>query len=75
MYAGGARTTGPKGRSKVDPDENYARQLELALRLYNSDALTISTDDAWELAELVIALNDWVANGGFPPKNSCVTGD
>ena len=57
----------------MDPDENHARQIELALKI-RRDMGAGNVDDsvvaeaADELAELVIALNDWMGNGGFPPQ-------
>ena len=57
----------------MDPNANLKEQIELALAIarYKAD-LDLdrhpSPDQAERLAELVIALNDWIANGGFPPE-------
>jgi len=57
----------------MDPDENLAEQIKLALRIQAAadagrDADPDVYDDGARLAELVIALNDWIGNGGFPPR-------
>lgn len=51
----------------MDPNANHARQVELALQIrklldVGDDVAVIDIAD--ELAGLVIALNDWIANGG-----------
>lgn len=57
----------------MDPDENYRRQVELALAIVaagqasNVDASLVSVMGD-ELAELVLALNGWMSGGGFPPR-------
>ncbi len=56
----------------MDPNANHARQVELALAIRRAlDAgvdLELVSRMADELAENVIALNDWVGNGGFWPS-------
>jgi hypothetical protein len=54
----------------MDPDANLAEQLEIAREMQDLDDvdLPVSQDDAQRLAELVIALNEWLAKGGYPPK-------
>lgn len=49
----------------MDPDVNLAKQLRIADRILESD----ESDrlGATELAELVIALNEWLSRGGFLP--------
>ena len=55
----------------MDPDANLARQRELAARLLSPSTDAESTNramrDAVELAELVIALDEWRKSGGFDP--------
>jgi len=46
----------------VDPNANLAEQLELARELVDDE-----NPDAARLAELVIALDEWIARGGFLP--------
>lgn len=48
----------------MDPDANYREQVALAELIDRGDG---DEDDAQRLAELVLALNRWVRNGGFPP--------
>ena len=54
----------------MDPDANLAEQLRLSARLI----FQVETDkplgesDVSRLAELVLALHEWIANGGFPPR-------
>jgi hypothetical protein len=50
----------------MDPTANLAEQLLLANSLL--DGLTDSGRAAERLAELVLALNEWLAKGGFPPE-------
>lgn len=53
----------------MDPDANLEEQLRLAQALLNSatDEVDVRTD-AWRLAELVIALDEWVRGKGFLPS-------
>lgn len=48
----------------MDPNENLREQKELAEYLVNRADAT----KAERLAELVLALDEWVANGGFLPE-------
>ena len=53
----------------MDPDVNLAEQRALAagiLRDFDADQPVDATDAA-RLAELVLALDRWLAGGGFPP--------
>ena len=55
----------------MDPNANLKEQLMLASRLLyqcENDERNDS-NDVGELAELVIALNDWIASGGFLPSS------
>ena len=49
----------------MDPTANLEEQMELAQRMLTS---TFSGSDAMRLAELVDALNTWLAKGGFLPR-------
>jgi hypothetical protein len=55
----------------MDPNANLKEQLELAKNILEypaqSDMDTIN-GDAERLAELVLALDEWISNGGFLPK-------
>lgn len=55
----------------MDPDANLERLLELARALADLDPVESSeeTEQAIELAHTVIALHDWLAKGGFLPKD------
>lgn len=48
----------------MDPNANLSRQLELAEKTLEDEA---ASDDARELAELVLALHGWIKLGGFLP--------
>ncbi len=50
----------------MDPDANWEEQKKLAARI-NDDRDWVK-DDARRLAELVLALDEWLKKGGFPPK-------
>lgn len=53
----------------MDPIANITEQRKLAskiLALYDADE-PIDEDDTARLAELVIALDEWQAGGGFSP--------
>jgi hypothetical protein len=64
----------------MDPTANWAEQVRLARAIQDRQGaadpdLGISDedraaneDDAESLAELVLALNTWLASGGFPPR-------
>jgi hypothetical protein len=51
----------------MDPTANLREQLEIARAMLAKDSEHIDTGDAVRLAELVEALNQWIANGGFLP--------
>ncbi len=53
----------------MDPNANLQEQLELSkgiLETYHDEG-RVDIDVAARLAELVEALNNWLARGGFPP--------
>ncbi len=54
----------------MDPTANLVEQLKLAERINLSDSDNIIDDlSAGErLAELVLALHEWMSKGGFPPE-------
>lgn len=54
----------------MDPNVNYNRQIELAKRIQYAEDHGHRMNLEWvsELAELVVALNQWVRTGGFVPK-------
>lgn len=54
----------------MDPDQNLKDQLRLAARIIaaSDKQRKPSPEDAYRLAELVEALNEWICKGGFPPK-------
>ena len=58
----------------MDPDANLAEQLQLAKKMQELDDADspVSQDDAQRLAELVIALHDWIAAGGFWPSETLI---
>jgi len=45
----------------VDPEANWSAGRSV-------DGQALDLDDLVRLAELVLALNNWAVNGGFPPK-------
>lgn len=49
----------------MDPDANLDEQLRIVRRVNDGKA---DTDDAYRLADLVEALDEWIACGGFLPK-------
>lgn len=56
----------------MDPTENLRKQLVLANKLvaeYHSRTTAVSQEeeDAYWLAEHVIALDEWISRGGFLP--------
>lgn len=52
----------------MDPKANVAEQQKIARRLVSEDMAQAEVADlAIELAELVIALDEWRRNGGFDP--------
>ena len=54
----------------MDPDANLKEQLELAecINLCQDRGEKCSQVDAARLAELVVALNEWLLTGGFLPQ-------
>ena len=50
----------------VDPNANLAEQLRLAKSFLDSDSLPEDVDVV-RLAELVVALDQWIRSGGFLP--------
>jgi hypothetical protein len=56
----------------MDPNANLKEQLELAKAMIvayeDSESNGIDQDDANRLAELVLALHEWLGNGGFKPQ-------
>ncbi|TAL43759.1 MAG: hypothetical protein EPN91_05840 [Salinibacterium sp.] len=54
----------------MDPDSNLRDQLRLAKQLLAEvdEGSQPDQDDIGRLAELVIALDNWIAGGGFLPK-------
>jgi len=54
----------------MDPDANLEEQLELAAEAIESieNGAEVHVDDVERLAELVLALDGWITNGGFLPK-------
>ena len=54
----------------MDPNANLAEQLQIARRILADSDQEPEWDltDAERLAELVIALDDWIRTGGFPPS-------
>lgn len=53
----------------MDPNANLNEQLELAKTINETldGEKELNSDDAVRLAELVIALHEWITNGGFKP--------
>jgi hypothetical protein len=53
----------------MDPDANLVEQRLLAARIITAidKGRTIDSDDAYRLAELVQALDDWCCRDGFVP--------
>ena len=54
-------------QTRMDPHENLREQLEIATRM-QAEGRYCNRDDADRLAELVLALNGWLAGGGFLPR-------
>lgn len=48
----------------MDPEANYEEQLQLAHGILDGQHVE---ENAGRLAELVLALHEWVIRGGFPP--------
>jgi hypothetical protein len=56
-------------RTNMDPNANLKETLELAeaITAASDNEQPINEDDAVRLAELVIAMNEWMQKGGFCP--------
>lgn len=52
----------------MDPTANLREQIALADQIIKSESGNPQWSPAIELAELVLALNDWIAGGGFLPE-------
>lgn len=54
----------------MDPDANIKEQRGLARRIIADvdRGVGASPNDAERLAELVLALDEWLQKGGFPPQ-------
>jgi hypothetical protein len=54
----------------MDPNANLEEQLRLAARIVEDgdSGVGASSLHADRLAELVLALNEWITNGGFLPE-------
>jgi hypothetical protein len=53
----------------MDPDANLAEQTDLANLILNGDGDKVASfTDVYRLAELVLAMNEWLSSGGFKPK-------
>jgi hypothetical protein len=52
----------------MDPDANLAEQLRLALLIQARPDYGETAHDAVRLADLVLALNEWLARGGALPE-------
>ena len=55
----------------MDPNANLAEQIELALAITRRDIGCMTeadADNADNLAELVLVLNDWIKQGGCLPE-------
>lgn len=50
----------------MDPDENLREQLDIAYGIIAAPRLERREDE--RLAELVLALDEWIKKGGFLPK-------
>ena len=54
----------------MDPDANLIEQRSLAQAIVDADNQAYDVDpDALRLAELVLALDEWIRGGGFLPAN------
>lgn len=52
----------------MDPTANLAEQLELAHQIAKDFDFEDTAEHGTRLAELVLALHEWIMAGGFPPK-------
>lgn len=53
------------GRNTMDPNENLKQQLQMAKDILDG----VHFDQEGELAELVLALDEWIMGGGFLPTD------
>lgn len=51
----------------MDPNANLKEQLELAHRVLDQEGPE-APSDAYRLAELVLCLDCWLREGGYPPR-------
>lgn len=53
----------------MDPNANLYEQIKCATRIMQTLDVgeEIHSDDAYQLAELVVALDGWIRKGGFLP--------
>lgn len=68
VYAAAKETLRKKGL--LDPDKNLEQQKDIAQRMVEGKMATPEDfeTDSIRLAELVLALDEWMSKGGFPPK-------
>jgi hypothetical protein len=52
----------------MDPTANLREQMQLAHAMLANDSEHIDTGDAVRLAELVVALDQWIIRGGALPN-------
>lgn len=52
----------------MDPDANWEEAVALGKTLLEPEPDTDREEEAMRLAELVVALDEWLRKGGFPPK-------
>lgn len=53
----------------MDPDENLREQVEIAKDILLPDLSDMELEEkAVRLAELVVALDEWIRKGGFIPE-------
>lgn len=54
----------------MDPNANLKEQREIANRLLDDESESPDgfANDATRLAELVVALDEWLSKGGFQPQ-------
>lgn len=52
----------------MDPNANLEEMLKLAKRLLEEEDTRSIVHDSNRLSELVLAMDEWMSRGGFPPK-------
>ncbi len=60
----------------MDPNANLSEQLAIARELLDEESISgfqESIEQGHRLAELVLALDEWLTKGGFPPKRWNIT--